>query len=150
MVDASIKIKDEKANDGTEANENQNTDKIGFLATAKWFISKALFAYLPLCFYWIVNVPYFQGAKDGEFMKGLFLALSYVFIAQLNVHVLDKFWHSLKIFCAIVCLALYTTDKFDPHWLCFVILLLVSALAIFCSNRENGLKPNKLSNEVSL
>lgn len=102
------------------------------------FFARAFFSYLPISVYIIVNIPYFTTPAQEEqpFLKGLFLALSYVFISQSNViyiksDVKGNVLLGAKIFFGILCIAFFATDKFALSWLFFIPLLLVSFLTLY-------------------
>lgn len=121
------------------------------------FLAKALFSYLPLSVYCIVNVPYFKdsGQSEQAFLQGMFLALSYVFISQVNSlsvkqDPLGNFLYSVKIFSGICCIVLFATDKFNLNFYIFSIFFIVSLITLFFSSRTTSIDIQKISDERSL
>lgn len=107
------------------------------------FLARVLFSYLPLSVYFIVNIPYFTipPQDDQPFLKGLFLALSYVFISQTNAinikqDALGNLLLGVKIFCGILCIAFFATDKFTLGWWLFLPLFIVSLITLYCTNKN--------------
>lgn len=107
------------------------------------FLARVLFSYLPLSVYFIVNIPYFiqPPQSDQPFLKGLFLALSYVFISQTNVINIkqDAFGNLLlgiKIFFGILCIAFFATDKFALNWWLFLPFFIISLITLYCTNKN--------------
>ena len=107
------------------------------------FFARVLFSYLPLSVYFVVNIPYFTNPpqNDQSFLKGLFLALSYVFISQTNAinikqDALGNLLLGVKIFCAILCVAFFATDKFSLTWLLFLPLLIISLVTLYFTNKN--------------
>ncbi|MCG3657929.1 hypothetical protein [Aliarcobacter butzleri] len=113
------------------------------------FLSKVLFSYLPLVVYCIVNIPYYKGITPDElivpeqdFLKGMFLALSYVFISQVNnltfkPDSLGNLLYGLKIFSCIFCIALFATNKFNLNYLWFFTFFIVSLITLFFTVRQS-------------
>lgn len=111
------------------------------------YIAKVLFSYLPVCVYVIINIPYFKETaekSDVNFFKGLFLALSYVFISQVNSLSIKKdnyanFLYSLKIFCGIICIALFASDKIIYNWYIVFIFIIISLITLFFTQKDNSI-----------
>ncbi|WP_103600320.1 hypothetical protein [Campylobacter concisus] len=102
------------------------------------FFARAFFSYLPLSVYIIVNIPYFTTPPQDEqpFLKGLFLALSYVFVSQSNMtYITSEVKGSLllgaKIFLGILCIAFFATDKFAILWWHFIPFLIASFMTLY-------------------
>ena len=122
------------------------------------FLAKALFSYLPLSVYRIVNVPYFKDSgqsSEQAFLQGMFLALSYVFISQVNSlsakqDPLGNFLYSVKIFSGICCIVLFATDKFNLNFYTFSVFFIVSLITLFFSSRTTSIDMQKISDERSL
>lgn len=77
----------------------------------------------------------------------MFLALSYVFISQVNSLSVkhDSFGnllYGLKIFSCIFCIALFATNKFNLNYSWFSTFLFISLLTLFFSVKqtENQIK----------
>lgn len=107
------------------------------------FFARVLFSYLPLSVYFIVNIPYFvtPPQDDHSFFKGLFLALSYVFISQTNAinikqDALGNLLLGIKIFCGIICIAFFATDKIDLAWWIFLPLFIISLVTLYFTNKN--------------
>lgn len=136
------------------ASTEKNKIKVPGVEISFNFISKILFSYLPLVVYCVVNIPYYKEAKpdnfigiEQDFLKGMFLALSYVFISQVNSLSVkqDSFGnllYGLKIFSCIFCIALFATNKFNLNYSWFSIFLFISLLTLFFSVKqtENQIK----------
>ena len=93
---------------------------------------------MPLSVYIIVNIPYFTTPPQDEqpFLKGLFLALSYVFVSQSNMtYITSEVKGSLllgaKIFLGILCIAFFATDKFAILWWHFIPFLIASFMTLY-------------------
>ncbi|QKF91488.1 hypothetical protein [Campylobacter sp. CCUG 57310] len=143
--------------DDIEQTANQPKAKSPFWDIILNFLAKALFSYLPLSVYCIVNIPYFKdiGQSEQTFLQGMFLALSYVFISQVNSlsfkqDALGNFLYSVKIFSGICCIVLFATDKFNLNLCIFFAFFAVSLTTLFFSSRITSVDMKKISDERSI
>lgn len=130
-----------------KASTKDSTKKEPSLEIILNFISKTLFSYLPLVVYCIVNIPYYKLPKYDDnveqlFLKNIFLALSYVFISQVNSlsfkqDAIGNFLYGIKIFFGICCIAFFATDKFHLTYWWFNFFFIISLCTLFFSVKQS-------------
>lgn len=112
------------------------------------FLPKALLSYIPLTIFSILYA-FDDEMLSYQFIKGLMLALSYVFISQVNnsrlsVLFLKDFLFSANMFFGVGCLIVSVTKSFQPQlwmfWICFII----SAFLMYLNT-----EPNKATLKIS-
>lgn len=118
------------------------------------FFSRAFFSYLPLTVYSVINTPFFEQFNEGDkdLFQGLFLALSYVFISQLNStnkrqESSYEFMHALRVFCGVICIVFSTTNEFEYRPWMFLFFLIVSMITLFYTARRQVIEKNILKSQ---